>query len=66
MHRFRLMVGEYIKKTNGVKYNANQKINRENYIECLNGFKDKSLTQCTINFYCNEFFSSEQTKMALS
>ncbi|XP_057656839.1 uncharacterized protein LOC130894211 [Diorhabda carinulata] len=67
MYSFKVQSGAIVKKAKGVRYNVvKNKINFEDYVNCLNDFKEKNITQRCIRSYAHNVYSIEQTKIALS
>lgn len=67
MYTFRIHEGKCIKKVKGVKKNiVKNKISFQDYIDCLREYKEKTITQRTIQSFAHNVFSLEQNKNALS
>lgn len=61
MYCFNLVGDKCIKKAQGVKFNiVRRNITYENYLNCLQEFKEKVITQQTIRYFAHNLYSLTQ------
>ncbi|XP_050503513.1 uncharacterized protein LOC126891048 [Diabrotica virgifera virgifera] len=67
MYTFKVQSGRITKKAKGTKYNIVKNVIKfDDYVNCLNDFKEQTATQHSIRSYSHNVYSIEQTKIALS
>ncbi|XP_050505347.1 uncharacterized protein LOC126883727 [Diabrotica virgifera virgifera] len=67
MYTFKVQSGRITKKAKGTKYNIVKNVIKfDDYVNCLNDFKEQTATQHSIQSYSHNVYSIEQTKIALS
>ncbi|XP_072394634.1 uncharacterized protein [Diabrotica undecimpunctata] len=67
MYTFKVQSGRVTKKAKGTKHNIVKNVIKFNdYVNCLNHFKEQIATQRSIRSYSHNVYSIEQTKIALS
>ncbi|XP_050507853.1 uncharacterized protein LOC126885339 [Diabrotica virgifera virgifera] len=67
MYTFKVQSGRITKKAKGTKYNIVKNVIKfDDYVNCLNDFKEQTATQRSIRSYSHNVYSIEQTKIALS